>query len=91
LPLKRLYVWNRSWRISRGITAFIVIFFLLLGSLAYRTINVTGGFSPPGHNFSLGDKRGDTFLVEIGSPAATRSIQRYIIKYVLLIGSGAGE
>jgi hypothetical protein len=64
-------------------------------SLAYRTIQGTGGFSTPGQNFAVGYyrqfSRGHTLQAEIGSPASARTLKRYILKYVLLLGSGAAE
>ncbi len=64
-------------------------------SLAYRVIDGTGGFSSPGTNLALSYFRrfgkGNTLQAEFGSPAASRTLKRYIIKYVLLVGSGASE
>jgi hypothetical protein len=64
-------------------------------SIAYRVIQGTGGFSVPGRNVALGYYhrfgKGNTLQAEIGSPAASRTLDRYIIKYVILVGSGAGE
>ncbi len=64
-------------------------------SFAYRTINGTGGFATPGHNLALSYQRqfrnGSSLFIEYGSPAATSTLQRTIVKYVLLIGPGAGE
>jgi len=63
--------------------------------IAYRTINGTGGFASPGHNLALSYHRqfgnGSTLFVEYGSPAAASTLQRTIVKYVLLVGPGAGE
>jgi len=63
--------------------------------IAYRTIVGTGGFSAPGQNFALGYfrrfKSGSTLQAEIGSPAASRTLDRYVLKYVLFLGSGAGQ
>ena len=63
--------------------------------IAYRTINGTGGFASPGHNLALSYHRqfgnGSTLFIEYGSPAAASTLQRTIVKYVLLIGPGAGE
>lgn len=64
-------------------------------SVAYRDIQGTGGFSVPGRNFALSYYRrfgkGSTLQAEIGSPAAARTLQRYLLKYVVLVGSGSGE
>lgn len=64
-------------------------------ALAYRTINGTGGFATPGRNLALSYQRrfrnGSTLFIEYGSPAAASTLQRTIVKYVLLIGPGAGE
>ncbi len=63
--------------------------------VAYRTIVGTGGFSRPGQNFALGYfrrfKSGSTLQAEIGSPAASHTLDRYVLKYVLFLGSGAGQ
>jgi hypothetical protein len=63
--------------------------------IAYRSIDGTGGFASPGRNLALSYHRqfgnGSTLLVEYGSPAAASTLQRTIVKYVLLIGPGAGE
>ena len=59
------------------------------------TINGTGGFATPGRNLALSYQRrfrnGSTLFIEYGSPAAASTLQRTIVKYVLLIGPGAGE
>lgn len=64
-------------------------------NLAYRVIQGTGGFSVPGKNVALSYFRrfgaGSTLQAEIGSPAAARTLDRYVIKYVLLVGSGVAE
>jgi len=64
-------------------------------TVAYRDIHGTGGFAEPGHNlaisFSRRFQRGDTLQVEFGSPAAAQTLDRFIIKYVYLVGAGAGE
>jgi len=63
--------------------------------IAYRTINGTGGFASPGHNLAISYHRqfgnGSSLFVEYGSPAAASTLQRTIVKYVLLLGPGAGE
>jgi hypothetical protein len=64
-------------------------------SIAFRQIEGTGGFSAPGTNLAIGYYRrfgkGSTLNIEVGSPASSQTLNRYIIKWVQLIGSGAGE
>ena len=64
-------------------------------ALGYRTIDGSGGFATPGRNLALSYRRqfhnGSNLFVEYGSPAASSTLQRTIVKYVLLIGPGAGE
>lgn len=64
-------------------------------SLAYRVIEGNGGFSTPGTNLAVSYFRrfgkGNTLQAEFGSPAASRTLNRFLLKYVILIGAGAGE
>jgi hypothetical protein len=64
-------------------------------SIAYRAIEGAGGYAVPRTNLAFGYlrrfKNGSTLQAEAGSPAAPRTLQRYILKYVLLVGSGSGE
>jgi len=63
-------------------------------SLALRGINGTGGFATPGLNFSAGlhhiFNNGSELYANWGSPSATATLDRFILKYVLRIGGGAG-
>ena len=66
------------------------------GSLgvALRSINGTGGFATPGTNFSLLYQQRfpsqDLLYVEYGTPAATQTLHRFIVKYVFHVGGGSG-
>jgi hypothetical protein len=63
-------------------------------TLALRSINGTGGFALPGVNFAAGFhtkfRSGSELFVNYGTPAATVSLNRFIVKYVLRIGGGEG-
>jgi hypothetical protein len=63
-------------------------------ALALRAINGTGGFAVPGHNISASFhrhfSRGDELYVDFGTPAATQTLDRLIVKYVLHLGGIAG-
>ncbi len=63
-------------------------------TLSYRIVSGSGGSAVPGSNLAIGySKRtphGNQLIVEIGSPAAPVSQERFIIKYVQLIGGGVG-
>lgn len=64
-------------------------------NFSYRVIQGQGGFSTPGKNFALGYYRrfqsGSTIQAEIGSPASARTLDRYIVKYIIFLGAGSGE
>jgi len=57
-----------------------------------RSISGTGGFSYPGVNFaaSFHDQfaGGNELYIDFGSPAASATLDRLIVKYVLHIGQG---
>jgi len=61
-------------------------------SLGLRSISGTGGFSYPGVNFaaSFHDQfaGGNELYIDFGSPAASATLDRLIVKYVLHIGQG---
>lgn len=63
-------------------------------TLALRSINGNGGFAAPGLNFAAGFHEkfhsGSELFINYGTPAATVSLDRLIIKYVLRFGSGEG-
>ncbi|HEX3468476.1 MAG TPA: hypothetical protein VHT05_10390 [Candidatus Elarobacter sp.] len=59
-------------------------------SLALRSINGTGGFALPGTNVAASFHRhwnnGDDLYLDFGTPAATKTLDRFIAKYVLHVG-----
>jgi hypothetical protein len=63
-------------------------------TLSYRIVSGSGGSAVPGSNLAIGyTKRtahGNQLIIEIGSPAAPVTQERFIIKYVQLIGGGVG-
>jgi hypothetical protein len=63
-------------------------------SIGYRTVNGNGGFASPGKNFSLGFharfSNEDEIYANIGSPQASSTLDRYIVKFVLHFGGGTG-
>ncbi len=62
--------------------------------LAFRAINGTGGFAAPGSDLSLLYQQrfpnSDLLYVEFGTPAATQTLHRFIVKYVFHTGGGSG-
>ena len=63
-------------------------------TIAYRTINGTGGFASPGANlataFHTKFRNGSELFVNFGTPAAPTTLDRLVVKYLLRIGGGAG-
>ena len=63
-------------------------------SVSLRSISGTGGFAQPGINFAANYHRhfpnGNDFYVNYGTPAATTTLNRLILKYVFRFGGGAG-
>ena len=63
-------------------------------SLSLRSINGRGGFGSPGINVSASFHQrfanaGELFI-NYGTPAASSTIQRVVVKYVIRFGSGSG-
>lgn len=63
-------------------------------SIALRSVNGLGGFvGTPGTNLSMSYHkrflRGDLFM-NYGTPAASNTLHRFILKYIFHIGSGSG-
>ena len=62
--------------------------------IALRGINGTGGFAQPGTNLSMLYQQRfpsqDLLYVEFGTPAATQTLHRFIIKYVFHAGGESG-
>lgn len=63
-------------------------------TLALRSINGNGGFALPGVNFAAGFHErfhsGSELFVNYGTPAASVTLNRLIVKYLWRIGGGAG-
>jgi hypothetical protein len=63
-------------------------------TLALRSINGTGGFGTPGVNFAAGFhtkfQSGNELFMNWGTPAATVTLDRFIVKYVMHFGGGEG-
>ena len=62
--------------------------------IALRGINGTGGFAQPGTNLSMLYQQRfasqDLLYVEFGTPAATQTLHRFIVKYVFHAGGESG-
>lgn len=62
--------------------------------IALRGINGTGGFAEPGTNLSMLYQQRfpsqDLLFVEFGTPAATQTLHRFIVKYVFHAGGESG-
>jgi hypothetical protein len=63
-------------------------------TLALRSINGRGGFAAPGLNFAAAlhnkFRSGSEIFLSYGTPAAPATLDRFIVKYLLRIGGGAG-
>ncbi len=63
-------------------------------SLSLRAINGTGGFAAPGINlagsYHRRFKNDSELFVNYGTPAANVTLERWIVKYLVRFGSGAG-
>ncbi|MEA2719092.1 MAG: hypothetical protein QOJ39_956 [Candidatus Eremiobacteraeota bacterium] len=63
-------------------------------ALGLRTISGTGGYGVPGTNvaasFHQRFRNQSELYVEYGTPAAYRTLQRMLVKYVFHVGGGAG-
>ncbi len=63
-------------------------------TISLRSINGRGGFSPPGTNLAAAYhqrfRNGDELFLNFGTPAAPRTLDRFIVKYLFRFGSDAG-
>lgn len=63
-------------------------------AVSLRSISGRGGFGSPGVNLAANYHRrfanNSEVFVNYGTPAATATVQRLIVKYVLRLGSAAG-
>ena len=63
-------------------------------SLSLRDISGRGGFASPGINlagsFHRRFKNDSELFINYGTPAANSTLQRFVLKYVLRLGGGAG-
>jgi len=63
-------------------------------SLSLREINGIGGFASPGVNlagsFHHRFRNDNELFLNYGTPAAVSTLQRFLIKYVIRVGGGAG-
>ncbi len=63
-------------------------------SIALRSVNGRGGFALPGVNLAVGlherFHNNNELFVNFGTPAASATLDRLIVKYVLRLGGGAG-
>jgi len=63
-------------------------------ALALRSVNGEGGFALPGVNLAASFHRhfpnGDELYLDYGTPAATSTLNRFIVKYVLHVGGTPG-
>lgn len=64
-------------------------------SVSYRNIVGTGGFAEPGSNLALAFhkrfRQGDDLFVNFGTPAASQTVDRAIVKYVFHFGNSTQE
>lgn len=63
-------------------------------TISLRSINGRGGFSPPGVNLAAAYhhrfRSGDELFLNFGTPAAPRTLDRFIVKYLFRFGGDAG-
>ena len=63
-------------------------------SISLRAINGTGGFALPGNNIAVAFHRtfrsGNELFLNYGTPAASTTLDRFIVKYLLRFGGDAG-
>lgn len=61
-------------------------------SFAYRAISGTGGFAVPGKDLAFGVRKrfhnGTELFVNYGTPAASSTLDRLIVKYLVRVGGG---
>jgi hypothetical protein len=61
-------------------------------SIAYRDVSGRGGFATPGRNLAASLRRrfanGNELFVNYGTPAATSTLDRLIVKYLMRFGGG---
>jgi hypothetical protein len=61
-------------------------------SIAYRDVSGRGGFATPGRNLAASVRRrfrnGNELFVNYGTPAATSTLDRLIVKYLIRLGGG---
>jgi hypothetical protein len=61
-------------------------------SIAYRDVSGRGGFAIPGRNLAASVRRrfhnGNELFVNYGTPAATSTLDRLIVKYLIRLGGG---
>jgi hypothetical protein len=61
-------------------------------SLAYRDVSGRGGFATPGRNLAASLRKrfrnGNEVFVNYGTPAATSTLDRLIVKYLIRLGGG---
>ncbi|HEV3085704.1 MAG TPA: hypothetical protein VGX96_00670 [Candidatus Elarobacter sp.] len=61
-------------------------------SIAYRDVSGRGGFATPGRNLAASFRRrfanGNELFVNYGTPAATSTLDRVIVKYLVRLGGG---
>jgi len=63
-------------------------------AVGVRSISGTGGFAPPGTNIAISYhqrlRNASQVYFEYGTPAASATLQRVVVKYVFHLGGGAG-
>lgn len=63
-------------------------------SLSLRSINGTGGFATPGLNlaasYHVEFRTGNELFVNYGTPVASTTLYRFVVKYLMRVGGGAG-
>jgi hypothetical protein len=61
-------------------------------SFSYRVISGYGGFALPGRNLAVGLRKrfasGNEIFINYGTPAATTTLDRLIVKYLIRVGGG---
>ncbi len=63
-------------------------------TISLRSVNGRGGFSPPGVNLAAAYhhrfRTGDELFLNFGTPAAARTLDRFVVKYLFRFGGDAG-
>lgn len=63
-------------------------------AIGYRAVNGLGGFALPGRNLAVSFherlRNQDEFYLDFGTPSASKTLNRFIMKYIFHVGGAAG-